>query len=332
MKKFFFPLVIATVALFVAGCTEDGTEPQLPAAKISNPSQTTAIAQGEHLSLTAEITTDTPAAIEWLVDGEPVAGANTNVFDFVGEQTGEHVITLNVANQAGEASDEVTVTVYYEITFEDQSVQPYVAESESGGVVDGGYVDATSNLKMPAAVNHGGSWSGIAISQYNDVETAGYINQLSAYYKDPTSSLGGYGGSETFAVSFSGELAFDDATSEATFYHVWVTNSTYAALSMKDGDAYAQKFEQGDWFKLVITATDASGAETGKVEYYLADFRTDKSPGILTKWEKIDLTPLGDKVHKLTFTLSSSDNSEYEGVTYMNTPAYFCFDNLAFLK
>jgi hypothetical protein len=46
----------------------------------------------------------------------------------------------------------------------------------------------------------------------------------------------------------------------------------------------------------------------------------------------VDLTKLGDKVHSLEFTLSSSDHSTYDGgeTYFMNTPGYFCFDDLAF--
>ncbi len=159
---------------------------------------------------------------------------------------------------------------------------------------------------------------------------AGYGNQCSVFYKDAESGFGGAGGSKTFAVNNnSGSMSFTDADTEAQFGYVWVTNGTYAALSMRDGDAYAKKFGLGDWFKLTISATDKAGAATGTpVEFYLADFRTATSPGIVTEWTQVDLTSLGDKVHKISFALSSSDVGDWG----MNTPAYFCLDNLAFLK
>ena len=219
----------------------------------------------------------------------------------------------------------------YVIDFEAASILPYVATANSGsGVFDGGFVDAGSGLKMPASVDPDwGSWSGIAISQFNDMSTEGWSNQLSVFYSDATTGFGGYGGSKTFAVVNDGEIAFDDGETEATFDHFWVTNSTYAVLSMTNGDDFAKKFGSGDWFKLVIEAYDKSNVKTGAtVEFYLADFRTATSPGIIIEWTKVNLLPLGNRVHTVKFTLDSSDT----GAWGINTPAYFCFDHLAIKK
>ena len=232
---------------------------------------------------------------------------------------------------SGCSKEDNPVIVYYLIDFEGSSVAPYVATENSGsGVFDGGYVDAASGLKMPASVNPDwGSWSGIAISQFNDTITEGYSNQLSVFYENVTSGLGGYGGSKTFAVVNEGEMSFGDGETECTFDHFWVNNSTYAVLSMRNGDSFAKKFETGDWFKLTINAFDKNDNPTGTaVEFYLADFRTATSPEIITKWTKVDLTPLGNNVHAIKFDLESSDVGDWG----INTPAYFCFDNLSIAK
>jgi hypothetical protein len=98
---------------------------------------------------------------------------------------------------------------------------------------------------------------------------------------------------------------------------------------MMNGDDFAKKFGLGDWFKLTIRAFDKSGAATGRViDFYLADFRTATSPGIITDWTLIDLTPLGANVNTVKFELNSSDVGDWG----MNTPNYFCFDNLAIKK
>jgi len=174
-------------------------------------------------------------------------------------------------------------------------------------------------------------WNGgIAISQWNDITTEGYLNQCSVYFSDPTTGFGGYNGSHTFAVdNNNGEISFKDAAQEALFDHFWVTNTTYAALSMIHGDPYAKKFETGDWFKLIINAYDKDGAPTGtSVEFYLADFRTATSAGVVTQWTMVDLTPLGSHVHQVVFDFDSSDSGEWG----INTPTYFCFDHLAIKK
>lgn len=190
------------------------------------------------------------------------------------------------------------------------------------------YADAGTGLQMGINADDKGVYNfwngGVVVSQWKDKTTAGYTNQCSVY------GNGGYNGSKTFAVvNGNAEVTFTESTTEVAFDHFWVTNNTYAALSMLDGDTYAKKFGSGDWFKLTVSAQDKDGNATGTpVEFYLADFRTATSPGVLKEWAKVSLTPLGEHVHKLTFALSSTDNGDYG----MNTPAYFCFDNLTFLK
>ena len=105
----------------------------------------------------------------------------------------------------------------------------------------------------------------------------------------------------------------------------YLTNNAYAYLSMKNGENGTKKFAQGDWFKLTITGTGADGETTGSVDFYLADLRSENEAEqyILDEWKWCDLTPLG-KVQRLDFTMSSTDNGNWG----MNTPAYFCMDNL----
>jgi hypothetical protein len=124
-------------------------------------------------------------------------------------------------------------------------------------------------------------------------------------------------------AEYNSEFYVADNTNKV-FDNVYVTNSTYAALSMLNGDGVCKKFSTGDWFKLTITGIDNTGTVKGTKEFYLADFRTPNSGGVVTEWTKVDLTTLG-AVQKLQFTLSSTDNGGWG----MNTPAYFCLDDIA---
>lgn len=178
-------------------------------------------------------------------------------------------------------------------------------------------------------------WCGVAYSKNCDMTVAGVSNQYSVYCKDPSTSLGGRNGSEKFAISYCGETIMGpDYTSALTFPaatekivdHFYVNNSTYAVLSMLNGDGFAKKFADGDWFKLTVTGLNKEGGQTGAIDFYLADYRNGKSV-IVQQWTKVDLTTLG-AVNKLTFTLSSSDAGAYG----MNTPAYFCMDDVAIQK
>ena len=66
------------------------------------------------------------------------------------------------------------------------------------------------------------------------------------------------------------------------------------------------------------------GTQTGTADIYLADFRDGKSY-ICAAWTKVDLSALGT-FNKVAFTISSSDVGDYG----MNTPAYFCIDDVTF--
>ncbi len=168
------------------------------------------------------------------------------------------------------------------------------------------------------------SWSGFAYSNITNNTSGGYENQYSAYAGK------GANNSSKYAVGYifgKAEVLFQKVTLPQTVY---VTNSTYAALSMKNGDAYSKKFggttgTDPDWFKLSIEGIDENGQVTDTVEFYLADFTASENVNdyIINTWAKVNLVNLGE-VKKLNFWLTSTD----VGLFGMNTPAYFCIDNL----
>jgi hypothetical protein len=100
---------------------------------------------------------------------------------------------------------------------------------------------------------------------------------------------------------------------------------------MKNGSAYSKIFggasgSEPDYFKLYVWGEKEDGSETDSVELYLADFRfvADSLDYFVTDWRWVDLQKLG-AVKKVKFSLESSDAGEYG----INTPTYFCMDNLA---
>ncbi len=193
-----------------------------------------------------------------------------------------------------------------------------------------GYLDAASNLFFNITTDGFGS-GGVAISQWTNSIDQDYTNQCSVYSKNAVEKKGGHNGSATFAVvsvsSFgeSGGYMYFKDEEENQIQHAYITNSTYAVLSMQNGDDWAKKhtYERKDWFKLTFIGHNSKGGETGRVEFYLSDFRTENAKGIVTEWTKVDLASLGN-VNKVTFELESSDNGEYG----MNTPSYFCMDDI----
>lgn len=170
------------------------------------------------------------------------------------------------------------------------------------------------------------SWSGFAYSDKTDTLTAGISNQYSAV------AGSGYNGSAKYAVGddYGQAKVYFPAAGGASLNGVYVTNNTYAYLSMKNGDNFAKKFggvsgNDQDWFKLTIAGWHNGTAIANKVDFYLADYRfsNNSQDYIVKNWQWVDLTSLGI-VDSIQFTLTSSDT----GAFGMNTPAFFCIDNL----
>lgn len=170
------------------------------------------------------------------------------------------------------------------------------------------------------------SWGIFAYSNKTDTVTLGYSNQYSAY------AGAGYAHTPNFAVAyFDGMndiyLKMRNNAMGDTIAGFYITNNSYSALSMKYGDAYSKKFTSADhdWFRLVINGYRYGIKKTDSVVFYLADFRyADSSLNYIVKdWRWVDLNVLGS-VDSIGFRFSSSDNGMYG----MNTPAYFCMDNL----
>ncbi len=193
---------------------------------------------------------------------------------------------------------------------------------------DVGFTNGLAFFSCFYDTSYGGFWSsGFAYSNMIDSVTSGYGNQYSA------KAAQGYGGSLKYAAANAGgtpiKIHLSGAAIGKAVKGFYVTNSTYAYNSMRDGDAFAKKFggttgNDLDWFKLTIVGYLAGAMTTNTVDFYLADFRfTNNSQDYIIKdWQWVDLSTLGN-VDSLSLSLSSSDTSSFG----MNTPAFFCIDN-----
>lgn len=175
--------------------------------------------------------------------------------------------------------------------------------------------------------SYGGFWSkGWAYSNMKDSTTAGFMNLYSAV------TATGYNGSPNYAVGQNGVIIkLNAAATGKEVSGFYITNGTYAALSMRDGDSFAKKFggasgDEPDWFKLTVKKWLNGVMADDSVEFYLADYRfvNNAQDYIVNTWQWVNLISLGN-VDSLLFTLSSSD----VGAFGMNTPSFFCIDNFA---
>jgi len=169
-----------------------------------------------------------------------------------------------------------------------------------------------------------GAFLGFAASTTTDTTTPGFTNQ----YSNITGS--GAGGSATFGVAFA-EAAIV-LPSPSIVEGARFTNTTFAALSMRDGDAFAKQFggpsgSDPDFFRLLVEGFDATGSSTGIVSLDLADFtfEDDSQDFILDEWVLLDLTGLG-----VVKTLSLAWESSDVGPFGINTPTYVAIDDFTF--
>lgn len=202
-------------------------------------------------------------------------------------------------------------------------VDSFLNGSDGQGGFSDGYIFLPNNYD--SAFN---SFDGWAISATRDTLTPGFMN--------PFSSITGMGAdsSDTYAVSFKfgaeNIMRLENEAVGKIVSGMMITNNTYAALSMRDGDGFAKKFggvsgDDPDFFLLTIKAYRNGVQSTDSVNFYLADYRfSDNSEDyIVDEWTFVDLSSLGE-ADSLGFTLNSSD----VGMFGMNTPAYFCIDNV----
>ena len=223
---------------------------------------------------------------------------------------------------AGRVANATTVTADPDV-YTLSSNSYWNGADQSGGVV-------IQNIHFRNDYNPAwGSWSGFAYSNVKDTNSAGWINQYAVF--SPGIDAGGTG--NYFVI-------YDDSWNEADIitlpmpgkiHNLLLNNTTYAALSMRDGDMVAKKFggpsgDDPDWFLLTIIGRDITGIATGTNYFYLADYRfpDNSNDYIISEWSEQSLTNLGEAVKTLHFSLSSSDN----GIWGMNTPSYFAMDNL----
>lgn len=177
----------------------------------------------------------------------------------------------------------------------------------------------------------GGYWSGgFAISTMTDDSTGNFTNLYS--------SIAGSGyNSDAYAVVSASDTALIQLSNELPlnaprFMSMYVSNATYAYYSMLNGDAFAKKFggssgDDPDYF--FIRFYFEYGFPASFVDFYLADFRfsNNSQDYILDEWVFVDLNDFPNSEYvgnTIKMKVFSSDTSVFG----INTPAYFCMDNM----
>ena len=222
------------------------------------------------------------------------------------------------------------------VDFGEFSLPPYELGPESywnGADGSGGFTSAGAAFNNYFVDWGSGftTWGGWSVSNTTDTTTPGFENQYSAATGEGADGSAFYG--VAYEDSFNGVTPTIDLPAGALLQSMKVTNTTYAWLSMRDGDGYAKQFggttgEDPDWFKLIVTGWNEDESELGQLDFYLADYRFADSAldYILTDWTVVDLSSLST-ASRLTFSFDSSDGGPWG----INTPAYVAMDALTFI-
>lgn len=181
-------------------------------------------------------------------------------------------------------------------------------------------------LKFPNVFNDEWNFwqSGWAVSSVKDSVTSGFMNMYAA-------RPGGAASGENYVVGQNGAVIFHSNLQYlASGISFKITNSTYAALSMRDGDDFGKKFggESGndpDYF-LVRLSLKHDNLLVYSQDIYLADYRFEDNSldYILEDWIEITEPLNFYYFNEASFELFSSDT----GVFGINTPLFFCIDDI----
>lgn len=178
----------------------------------------------------------------------------------------------------------------------------------------------------------GGYFNGFTISNFTDVTTPGYLNQFSSFTGD------GANASEIYSVYYQpGSIKTNSANVKINSFKI--TNTTYTALSMLNGDGYGKQFGSiydadgmvdgtngEDFLRLWIIGESFDGSIVDSIEFFLGDYRfaDNAQDYIVTEWTDIDLSAFNFDVAELNFAFESSDNNAFG----IRTPTYFALDNV----
>ena len=170
----------------------------------------------------------------------------------------------------------------------------------------------------------GGYWSaGFAYTNKTDTSNGTFTNLYGC------AAFKGYNNSNNYLAAQDGAI-IKLITPNNYVNGFWITNSTYAYKTMKNGGGPAKKFggtsgNDADWFKVTVKGYLGGTIKTDSSVYYLADYRfaNNSFDYILKSWNWVNCSNLGN-VDSIVFHLSSSDTAGGFG---MNNPAFFCMDN-----
>jgi len=222
-------------------------------------------------------------------------------------------LTFAACQPSGDVEDKTIAT------FEEAAISPAKAESYLAFTTDTTAFLESGMYSVQQTVSYGGTYvTGGVVTNITDTE---FKNFTDAY----KSAAGGAYKGKNYVVWYADAWTPNviKLKTPAVVPGMYVCNNVYALSSMKDGDVIAgEPFGANDWLLLTIGGSLQGEEVNTTVEFYLA-----QGTNFVTNWTYVDLSKLG-KVDELHFSMSGSRTGDYG----LNTPSYFCIDNLGAKK
>jgi hypothetical protein len=178
----------------------------------------------------------------------------------------------------------------------------------------------------------GGFWDGWSYSNVANSTTAGFTNQYAAWPGGGSQGNGTAIPGQKYAVGY-GSGAYFNIPAGSAVTSLDLANTTYAALSMRNGDGFSKRFggasgNDPDFFRITLTGysnTHKGGNPIGSVVVNLADFsfQDNSQDYILSAWHTVSLQSLASS-RSIGISFDSSDVGQFG----INTPTYVALDNL----
>ena len=219
-------------------------------------------------------------------------------------------LTFVACNKQGEVEDKTVAT------FEEAAISPAKANSEFKLDTTGTFESGNFIFKQTAMPTS---------AYYSCNVVSNHVDTAFVDWNDAWKSIAQGAHSGKNYVVWNQDYYGPDAIrlkKSAVVPGFYVTNNVYAYASITKGDWSGPAFDENDWFLLTINGALAGKAVNNQVEFYLA-----KGKSVVTEWTYVDLSTLGE-VDEISFSLTGSRTSN----GYLNTPAYFAFDDLGAKK
>ena len=320
--------VFAVIIVFQIITACKGYEKEMPPPKINFYKISDSIVEariGDTIYITPKITYDYNSKYKWYINNQD-AGNERDIIH-ISEKLGEVLYSFTVITPSGKDSVSLIVRTIRIIDFNDFPLSENNYNTGENLTEGEGFV--FGSLTLPNRALPEKQWEGFAMSYMYDVNSS-KDTIYSAYGTVKTNRI-----FTILSLSSSQKLnaLIFNRDSSYLIGSIDVCNSTRVYNTIFYGvegviDPFSRKINgyEGDSLLLRFYGLDNQDNYTGKVDFFLADYRFEKNSDVILikNFTTVDLTPLG-AVNKIVVEMFSSQNDK-QGNMLMKP--YICFDNV----